>query len=82
MSDSELLLGLSREELEALADGLLAPAAQVRLDELLFCRREGSLSPDEGNELDRLLCKTDHLTILTTRARYTLHQNNSVAAET
>ena len=34
-NDSELLIGLSEWELEALADSLLAPSAQARLDELL-----------------------------------------------
>jgi hypothetical protein len=34
-SDSELLVGLSYDELEALADSMLAPSAQQRLDDLL-----------------------------------------------
>ena len=80
MSDVDLLTGLSLEELEALADSLLAPAAQTRLDDLLVRRRERSLSTDESNELDRLLRKTDQLTILKTRARYTLSQTKAVAA--
>jgi hypothetical protein len=73
-STSELLIGLSVEELEALADSLLAPAAQARLDELVDRRKEKPLSAEEENELDRLLQKTDQLTILKTRARYTLSQ--------
>lgn len=72
MSDAELLAGLSVEELEALADSLLAPAAQARLDDLLARRNERALSADEDIELDRLLRKTDQLTILKTRARYAL----------
>jgi hypothetical protein len=71
---SEVLIGLSVEELEALADSLLAPAAQARLDDLLARRKEKPLSRQEESELDSLLQKTDQLTILKTRARYTLNQ--------
>ncbi len=76
-SDSELLVGLSIEELEALADGLLAPTAQARLDDLLARRQEQPLSPGEERELDGLLQKVDQLTILKTRARYTLSQERT-----
>jgi hypothetical protein len=65
---SELLVGLSVEELEALADSLLAPAAQAHLDDLLARQKESRLSAAEGRELDGLLQKVDHLTILKTRA--------------
>jgi hypothetical protein len=68
--DSEMLIGLSVAELEALADGLLAPARQARLDELLA--KEGTVIGDERRELDRLLELADQLTVLKTRARYTL----------
>jgi len=78
MGDSDLLTALSLEELEALADSLLAPAAQPRMDALLVRRREGSLSAAEGDELDRLLRKTDQLTILKTRARYTLNRTKAL----
>ena len=74
---SELLRGLSVEELEALADCLLAPSAQTRLNDLLARRSEESLPAAEEAELNRLLQKTDQLTILKTRARYTLtHAKN------
>jgi hypothetical protein len=72
--DSELLTGLSHEELEALADGLLVPSAQARLDELLERNSQGQLADVEQVELDRLLARVDQLTILKTRAKYTLHQ--------
>jgi len=76
----EFLSGLSVEEMEALADCLLAPSAQVRLDELLDRKKEASLPPDEEMELHRLLQKTDQLTLLKTRARYTLtHAKAEVA---
>ena len=80
--NSELLTELSIAELEALADCLLAPAAQSRLDELLARRQERRLVGDEEIELDRLLQKTDQLTLLKTRARYTLSQTKAETAGT
>lgn len=79
MSDNELLTGLSVEELEALADGMLASSAQGRLDELLSRRADLSCNADEELELDRLLRRADQLTILRTRARYTLHRAKTEA---
>ena len=70
--DPEMLTSLSVAELEALADGLLAPARQARLDELLTKNSERSLVGEERRELDRLLELADQLTLLKTRARYTL----------
>ena len=79
--DPELLVGVNEDELEALADGLLAPAAQARLDDLLACNAENQLSDKEEAELDRLLGRVDQLTVLKTRARYTLHQQHAGAAQ-
>lgn len=81
-NQSEFLVGLSSEELEALADGLLAPAAQARLDELLTHNNENHLNANEKTELDALLRKVDQLTILKTRARYTLTQQRAETAGT
>jgi hypothetical protein len=80
--DLDLLVGLSVEELEALADGLLAPGAQARLSDLLARKREVGLAEGEQAELDRLLQKVDQLTLLKTRARYTLSQAKAEAAGT
>jgi hypothetical protein len=80
--NTEILTGLSVEALEALADGLLAPAAQARLDELLTRQKAGLLSADEERLLDRLLQHVDQLTILKSRARYTLHQQRLAATRT
>ncbi|MEQ9668826.1 hypothetical protein [Coleofasciculus sp. G2-EDA-02] len=71
--DNECLIGLSRDELQALADSKLAPAAQNQLNDLLVQNAESQLSADEVANLDRLLAQVDQLTILKTRARYTLH---------
>jgi hypothetical protein len=77
--DSEVLVGLSDEELEALADSILSPSAQGRLDELLGRNGEGGLAAFEQSELDRLLARVDQLTTLKTRARYTLGQRAGAA---
>ena len=73
--DSEILIGLSEAELQALAHSALAPAEQARLDDLLAQNADGQLPEAEQVELDRLLHHVDQLTLLKTRARYTLaHQ--------
>ena len=71
--DKDLLIGLSQAELQALAQTMLAPTAQTRLDELLARNAELPLSTEETAELDRLLEQVDQLTILKTRAKYTLN---------
>jgi hypothetical protein len=70
---------MSIDELEALADTHLAPAAQQRLDDLLARQKEKQLTAGEEQELDRLLQKLDQLTILKTRARYTLNHEKTAA---
>ena len=73
--DPEILMGLSEAELQALAQSALAPVEQSRLDDLLSRNADTQLSEEERAELDRLLDHVDQLTILKTRARYTLaHQ--------
>lgn len=71
-ADPDLLIGLSHAELQALAQGVLASATQARLDDLLARHAEQQLSAAETAELDELLEQVDQLTILKTRARYTL----------
>ena len=73
--DSELLTSLSDEELEALANSSLAPASQARLDELLDENAENELDADGKAELECLLSQVDQLTIVKTRARFTLRQH-------
>lgn len=70
--DEECLVGLSVDELNALATCKLAVADRSRLDDLVMRNAESSLSSTETAELDDLLAKADQLTILKTRARYTL----------
>ena len=81
-TDEELLSGLSLDELQALADSTLAPAAQAQLDELLARNAENQLFADEAAILEHLLLHVDQLNILKTRARYTLdfqHRASDVA---
>lgn len=81
-TNPELLLGLSVDELEALADSLLTPVAQARLDDLLARKQEQRISAGEETELDRLLQRIDQLTILKTRARFTLNHERAEATRT
>jgi hypothetical protein len=71
-NDPEMLVGLSAGELEALSDSLLAPSAQAHLNELLARDGQHQLEAAEVSELDCLLERVDQLTVLKTRARYTL----------
>lgn len=78
--DPDVLYGLSEGELEALADGLLAPSLQLRLDELVARSKEHRLSNADESELDSLLRRVDQLTLLKTRARYTLQRQQAGVA--
>ena len=68
-ADAEIISGLSSGELEALAEGMLAPSLQARLDELIARGKERSLSTEETQDLDRLLAQAGQLTLAKTRAR-------------
>jgi len=80
--NEECLVGLSLDELQALASCKLALADQTRLDDLLGRNAASLLAADELAELDDLLAKADQLTVLKTRARYTLKclQEDTTAA--
>ena len=79
---NDLLTDLSVDELEALADILLAPSAQARLDDLLERNRELALTASELVDMDRLLQQVDQLALLKTRARYTISHSRAEAAGT
>jgi hypothetical protein len=53
--EDELLVGLSLDELQALAGGILTPTAQAQLETLLNRDAEQKLSEDDNAILDRLL---------------------------
>jgi hypothetical protein len=79
-NDPEILVGLSTGELEALSESLLAPSAQARLDELLLRNVQHQLDASEVSELDRLLERVDQLTVLKTRAKYSLQHDQAGAS--
>ena len=76
--DPELLIGLSEAELQALAHSTPAPAEQFRLGDLLAQHAGAPLPEADQAELERLLQYIDQLTILKTRARYTLAHHAGV----
>ncbi|WP_392531927.1 hypothetical protein [Nostoc sp. C117] len=71
--DSELLIALNLDELQALAEISLSTKNQIQLQELLIKNSEHHLSNEETQNLDRLLAQVDQLNIIKTRARYTLN---------
>ena len=73
-ADTELLIGLSLDELQALVESVLSPKTQTQLDNLLMKNSENQLSNEEFETLDKLLAQVDQLNILKTKARYTLNQ--------
>jgi len=73
-NESKILPSVSTAGLEALANSMLAPRSQSRLDELLRGNSEGELSKKEVAELDALLEQVDELNLLKARAEYTLRQ--------
>ncbi|MEA5554233.1 hypothetical protein VB713_25175 [Anabaena cylindrica UHCC 0172] len=73
-ADTELLIGLSLHELQALAETSLSHKSQIQLDKLLIKNSENQLTNEESETLDKLLAQVDQLNILKTRARYTLNQ--------
>jgi hypothetical protein len=72
--DPKLLIGLSIDELEALAETKLSINQQSRLNELIAKQKTDGLSKEEKQEIDRLLAYIDQLTILKARAIYTLNK--------
>ena len=82
LRSTEVLTDLSTDELTASADSRLAPSAQARLDDLLERNRELTLTSDELAEMDWFLQQVDQLTLLKTRARFTLSQSRAEAAGT
>lgn len=72
----ETLSGVSKGELEALANAILSPGRQQRLRTLLRKNKEGVIDEKETEELDAILEETDRLALLKARAQYTLQVFN------
>ena len=72
-NDSRCLSGLNVKELRALSDCQLSVMEQERLNELLDRNSNGGLSVAESIELEQLVEQVNQLSLLKTRAQYTLH---------
>lgn len=75
-ADPDLLPDLGIDELRALAEAMLAPAQQSRLDALLAAQAGDTLRVDESGELDALIEQIDSLNLIKARAIYTLKQRD------
>lgn len=78
-NDPDLLESLSQAELHALSVAMLSPEQRDHLSALLERNRQQTLTPDEEDEIDRLLKRIDYLNILKARARLTLKYREFVA---
>jgi len=79
--DPDMLMGLDESELKALAEGMLSPSHQERLDELLRRNRKGGLNDADERELERLLARVDSMNTLKARALYTLQRLDEAERE-
>jgi hypothetical protein len=83
--DADCLVGLSLDELNALAHCRLTSDNQTRLNNLLERNSDpqllGALTEDEVTEMDRLLAEGDHLTVLKARAQYTLKRLSELSSD-
>lgn len=66
------VIGLTKEELKALAESVVAPDRQQRIANLLELNRAQPLSTKNEAELDELLAEVDRIALLKARALYTL----------
>ncbi|MCR9296210.1 MAG: hypothetical protein NXI32_26140 [bacterium] len=73
----DILPNVSSAGLKALANAMLAPQAQSKLDELLTRNSEGVLNEQESRELDDLIEQIDELNLLKARAEFTLRQQGA-----
>jgi len=80
VDDPDLLPGLSRDELVALAETKLTSGDQDRLEYLLAANKSQTISEAETEELDAILERIDYLNIIKARALYTLQQMNENAS--
>jgi len=76
LKESELalepLIGVSAEELRALAESMLASRHEKRLKQLLRLNRQKKLAKALKTEMDVLLEESDRVALLKAKATYTL----------
>ncbi len=71
------VFGLTKEELKALAESVVASDRQQRIANLLELNRAQQLSTKNEAELDELLAEVDRIALVKARALYTLIRSNS-----
>ena len=76
-NEVDILPNVSSAGLKALANAMLAPQAQSKLDDLLARNAEGELTEQESEELDNLIEQIDELNLLKARAQFTLRQQGA-----
>jgi hypothetical protein len=74
-----VLSGMSESELKALAEAVVSPERQQRIQALLAVNREGALSAEQETALDTLLDEVDQVALLKARALYTLQLGSAQA---
>lgn len=74
------VVGLSEGELKALAESVVAPDRQQRIQTLLELNRLQGLAANTETELDELLAEVDQIALLKARALYTLKLKQDNAA--
>jgi hypothetical protein len=76
--ETNILPNVGTAGLRALADAMLAPKSQARLNDLLARNSDGKLSDEESKHLDSLIEQVDELNLLKARAEFTLrHQEDT-----
>ena len=78
MNAAKLLTGLSKSDLETLANIMVSPQFQNKLSDFLAKNQEGEISERELAELDKMLAEVDQLTLLKARAMSTLQQSQRI----
>ena len=78
-NDPDVLPGLNRSALLALAEGMLAPVRQELLADLLDHNHADALTATKQHELDELLDYLDQMNLIRTRALYTLQKLDDTA---
>jgi hypothetical protein len=75
-----VISGMSESELKALAEAVVSPEHQQRIQALLAVNREGALNAEQETALDTLLDEVDQVALSKARALYTLQLASAQAS--
>lgn len=75
------LLGLSDDELKALADTVVAAERQQQIRTALRKQQRAALTAEENTKLDSWLAEVDQVALLKARAMYTLKLRQSTSPQ-